>query len=109
MIDLFINVGANRGIGLNLLKWFASHGWNAIGSIRPQTIAAKDASLADLEATGARVIEVDFCDESTVAAAAATLKDVTIDVLINAGGAYIRPLAHTLFGQAHFPFRTRRY
>lgn len=39
-------LGANRGIGLNLVRRLVKHGWTVSGSIRPQS--RKDASALDV-------------------------------------------------------------
>ncbi|ATY65873.1 short chain dehydrogenase [Cordyceps militaris] len=61
-------IGSNRGLGLGLLKVFKEHGYNVFGTIRPQT--RSDPSFKDLEATGATVIDLDYLDEDSIAAAA---------------------------------------
>ncbi|KAH6634696.1 hypothetical protein B0J18DRAFT_453394 [Chaetomium sp. MPI-SDFR-AT-0129] len=88
-------VGANRGIGLQLIRTFKAKGWRTIGSVRPETLAAKDPSIADLAATESDIICIDYKDEETIKSAAGELsrKQVRLDVLINCGGINIRPLA----------------
>lgn len=34
---LLVSIGANRGIGFNILKAFVSRSWNVTGTIRPQS------------------------------------------------------------------------
>ncbi|RSM15766.1 hypothetical protein CDV31_004867 [Fusarium ambrosium] len=83
-------IGANRGLGLGLLKVFKENGYNVFGTVRPQT--RSDSSFKDLEATGATVIDLDFLDEESIAAAAKTYgNDKPLDVLVNCGGVEMYP------------------
>ncbi|RYC54948.1 hypothetical protein CHU98_g11257 [Xylaria longipes] len=77
-------LGANRGIGLNILKSFVSRSWNVTGTIRPQT--TNDPSFEDLKQTGAKVLELDYLDESSIEKAAADFGDQPLDILVNVGG-----------------------
>ncbi|KAK3365582.1 hypothetical protein B0T24DRAFT_597363 [Lasiosphaeria ovina] len=85
-------VGANRGIGLQLIRTFEARGWNTIGSIQPETLAASDASIADLRRRPSTcgIIEVDHKDEDNIKKAAQNLlqQDIKLDVLVNSGGLY---------------------
>ncbi|KAK1834721.1 NAD(P)-binding protein [Podospora conica] len=87
-------VGANRGIGLQLIRTFKSHGWHTIGSVRPETLASNDSSIADLRATNSDIVQIDYKDETTIKSTANELaeKNVILDVLINCGGIKVRPL-----------------
>jgi len=77
-------IGANRGIGLNLIKTFILRGWVAYGSIRPQTRG--DPSVKDLEDTGATIFEIDYTNESTIIEAAKAYGTGALDCLVNCGG-----------------------
>ncbi|KAK0715395.1 hypothetical protein B0H67DRAFT_580621 [Lasiosphaeris hirsuta] len=80
-------VGANRGIGFNLLKAFLGEAWDVTGTIRPQTRSEKDPTVSDLEKTGAKILELDYLDESTIERAAARYSiNKPLDMLINVGG-----------------------
>ncbi|KAH6612293.1 hypothetical protein B0J18DRAFT_474119 [Chaetomium sp. MPI-SDFR-AT-0129] len=76
-------VGGNRGIGLNLLKAFVAESWNVTGTVRPQTRRDDDPSIVDLEKTGARILEIDYLDESTIEKAAIAYGNKPLDLLIN--------------------------
>ncbi|KAM0215442.1 hypothetical protein ACHAPA_004174 [Fusarium lateritium] len=76
--------GANRGIGLNLLKAFLARSWNATGSIRPQS--RNDLSIADLKEIGAEILEINYLAEDTIKNAAEAYGDKPLDILINVGG-----------------------
>jgi len=72
--------GANRGIGLELARQYADAGWEVIGTAR------KPASAEDLNALDIRVVQLDVTDAASVAAMAASLDGIAIDVLINNAG-----------------------
>ncbi|KAI1311974.1 NAD(P)-binding protein [Xylaria venustula] len=86
-------VGANRGIGLNLVKAFKHRGWTVFGSFRPQTQA--DTSMQDLRATGATLLEIEFTDEDTIIKSAEAYGSEPLDVLVNCGGVNIHPESWT--------------
>jgi NAD(P)-dependent dehydrogenase (short-subunit alcohol dehydrogenase family) len=72
--------GANRGIGLALVREFQSRGHAVIATARDP------AKAADLKATGAEVLALDVSDAASIAALAAALKGKPIDYLINNAG-----------------------
>ncbi len=77
--------GANRGIGLELLKQYADAGWTVIGTCRNLEAAAEAAGVAaDNDSVSLRKLEV--TDTGAVTALAEELAGTAIDVLIlNAG------------------------
>ncbi len=72
--------GANRGIGLALAREFTEAGFDVIGTAR------KPGKARELKATGARVVQLDVTDPTSVAAMAETLDGVAIDIVINNAG-----------------------
>ena len=72
--------GANRGIGLEMVKQMKARGLNVIGTAR------KPAEAQDLRATGARVEQLDVTDAASLAALASRLDGVAIDMLVNNAG-----------------------
>lgn len=98
------SIGANRGIGLQLIRTFKENGWCTIGSVRPQTKLENDPSISEVatprEAIGAifssqnpqlidtesEIIEIDYAKESTIVAAAKKLDGTKLDVLVNCAG-----------------------
>jgi NAD(P)-dependent dehydrogenase (short-subunit alcohol dehydrogenase family) len=75
-----IVTGANRGIGLELVRRLAARGDEVIATAR-----RPDAADA-LRATGARVEALDVADDASVARLAANLGDTAVDVLVNNAG-----------------------
>lgn len=75
--------GANRGIGLELVRQYAARG--------DEVIAVCRKAGSDLEATGVRIIDgIDVATEEGVTNLAAELGDATLDVLLNNAG-ILRP------------------
>ena len=72
--------GANRGIGLELVKQLEGRGMNVIGTAR------KPAEATELRATRARIEQLDVTDAESLAALAKRLEGVKIDMLINNAG-----------------------
>ncbi|KAK4675300.1 hypothetical protein QC764_512670 [Podospora pseudoanserina] len=80
-------VGANRGIGNNLLKAFVEESWDVTATVRPKTRTEKDPTVVELEKAGVRLLELDYLDEATISRAAALYgADRPLDLLINVGG-----------------------
>lgn len=79
----YLITGANRGIGLELVKQLRARGDTVIATTRT-------GSDADLAATGARVAKLEVSDEDSIAALgealASTPNATPIDVLINNAG-----------------------
>ena len=77
--------GANRGIGLELLKQYAEVGWTVIGTVRdPARAEAATALAATHESVSLHVLDV--TDTAAVMALAEQLAGTAIDLLVlNAG------------------------
>jgi NAD(P)-dependent dehydrogenase (short-subunit alcohol dehydrogenase family) len=77
--------GANRGIGLALAREYAGRGWKVIATARRPDDAAE---LKALAAGGAdlSIEKLDVTHDADIAALAARLRDVPIDVLLNNAG-----------------------
>jgi NAD(P)-dependent dehydrogenase (short-subunit alcohol dehydrogenase family) len=80
-----IVTGANRGIGLELVRQLIARGDKVEAACR-----RPDEAL-ELRATGARVHAVDVSDGASVAAFAASIGDAPIDLVINNAGVYGAP------------------
>ncbi|MFT5521333.1 MAG: NAD(P)-dependent dehydrogenase (short-subunit alcohol dehydrogenase family) [Enterobacterales bacterium] len=72
--------GANRGIGLALVKKFKKEGYSIIASAR------KPSKSIELNSLGVRVEQLDVTDPESVKKMAERLKGIKIDVLINNAG-----------------------
>jgi NAD(P)-dependent dehydrogenase (short-subunit alcohol dehydrogenase family) len=80
--------GANRGLGLGLLKLYAADGWRVYACCRDP---GKAKALSDLAAaSGGRVTvhRLDVEDHASIEALAQALKGQSIDVLLNVAGWY---------------------
>jgi NAD(P)-dependent dehydrogenase (short-subunit alcohol dehydrogenase family) len=77
-----IVTGANRGIGLELVRQLLARGANVVATCR-QPSEAKE-----LRATGARVHELDVASDASVASFARGLDSMAVDLLINNAGVY---------------------
>lgn len=75
----YLVTGANRGIGLELVKQLRARGDAVFATTRT-------GADADLSATGARVLKLEVSDEDSIAAIGANLASMPIDVLINNAG-----------------------
>ena len=85
--DTVLITGANSGLGLEFVKQYAAKGWEVIATHRRDGVPE---SLAEVIAKypKVRVEKIDVADIASVKAAAAKLKGVPIDVLINNAGIY---------------------
>jgi NAD(P)-dependent dehydrogenase (short-subunit alcohol dehydrogenase family) len=72
--------GANRGIGLALVREFQSKGHSVIATARDPDAAT------ELKATGVKLYALDVSDAGSIAALAKSLKDTPLDFLINNAG-----------------------
>jgi len=77
-----IVTGANRGIGLELVRQLMARG------DRVEAACRRPDEAHELQATGARVHAVDVADGASVAAFAHALGDTSIDLVINNAGVY---------------------
>ncbi|KAK0103270.1 hypothetical protein ONS95_005303 [Cadophora gregata] len=83
-------LGANRGIGLNLCKQFAKHGWKVAGTIRQQTEGG--ASVEELKEITKDIFVLDYTDEHSIIQAAKYYGTRPLDVLINCAGVEPQPV-----------------
>ena len=81
MKQTVVITGANRGIGLELVREYRRRGGEVIGLCRETS--------PELAESGARVIDgMDVTDASSVQTAAGKLKGVSVDILINNAGIF---------------------
>lgn len=77
--------GANRGIGLELVRQYAADGWRVIGTCRDPQSADELQALAD-EYDAVTVEALDLSDLADIDAFAARIGDQPVDVLYNNAG-----------------------
>jgi len=79
--------GANRGLGLEFARQYASDGWRVFACCREPEGAAglKDVAASENET---RILRMDVCDTARVQEVARELEGQPIDVLINNAGVY---------------------
>ncbi|MGB0944559.1 MAG: SDR family oxidoreductase [Marinomonas sp.] len=83
---LFIT-GANRGIGLEMVKQFAQSNWQISACCRNPAMATELSALAQ-ESTDIKLYALDVTDYQAVTHLADELKGVSFDLLINNAGIY---------------------
>ena len=84
-MTVILITGASRGIGLEFTRQYASEGADVIACCRTPAKAEKLQALANTYKT-IRIEALDVTDTKSIAALAAKLKDVVIDILINNAG-----------------------
>ena len=95
--------GANRGIGLELVRQYAAEGWQVIATCRDPGAAADLTRIAGDSKGRVACHPLDVTDAASVAAIADTLASESIDVLINnAGMGYPTPPPHDRFGNTDY-------
>jgi len=84
--QLALVVGANRGIGLGVVKEFLSRGWDVIATARLPDKAAELHALAEQAPDRLAILKLEMNDPAKLDGFAAALKDRVLDIaLINAG------------------------
>lgn len=78
--------GANRGLGLEFVRQYAAEGWIVIAACRSPNEAEELQAIAAESNGRVRVIEMNVTDTASVKAAAESLKDEPIDLLVNNAG-----------------------
>jgi NAD(P)-dependent dehydrogenase (short-subunit alcohol dehydrogenase family) len=84
--QLALVVGANRGIGLGVVKEFLGRGWNVIATARKPDQAAELRALAEQEPGRVTILQLEMNDPAELDGFAVTLEGRILDIaLINAG------------------------
>ena len=78
--------GANRGIGLGLVKVYLENQWQVIASCRSPKTASELMSLKEQYSDKISIIGMDVNDQTQIDAAVQSLNGDPIDVLINNAG-----------------------
>ncbi len=84
--SLALIVGANRGIGLGVVKEFLGHGWSVIATAREPDAAAELKSLAAANPGKLEIVGLDLNNTVQVDAFAGTLAGKKLDALLINGG-----------------------
>lgn len=84
---LFIT-GANRGLGLEFVRQYAIDGWQVIASCR-DPFEAKALQSLKKNYANISIIKLDVANFDEIYQIAETIKNVTIDLLINNAGIYL--------------------
>ena len=82
-------IGASRGIGLELVRQYAAHGWRVLASVRD------GAGRARVQALGAQALTVDVAQPASVSGLAWMLDGEKLDVALYVAGVMRRPDALT--------------
>ena len=85
-MSAFLITGANRGIGLELVRQAAATGEKVFACARNPSAAEELLEIASASGGRVRVIEMDVASEASIAAAAEGLKGEPIGTLINNAG-----------------------
>lgn len=89
----YVVTGANRGIGLELVKQLARRGDAVEAAVRDPAAAAALRELSDAASGAIRVHGCDVASDASVEAFGASVGDVEIDVVINNAGIMGRMLS----------------
>ena len=84
---LFIT-GANRGLGLEFVRQYAIDGWQVIASCR-DPVEAKALQSLKTNYANISIIKLDVANFDEIHQVAESLKNITIDLLINNAGIYL--------------------
>jgi len=88
MSESWLVTGANRGIGLELVRQCAATGYSVIATARNPDSATDLSTLASDYAGLVTIAPLDVTDAESVAALAKQFENVPIDILINNAGTY---------------------
>lgn len=108
-LSTVVITGANRGIGFEFARQYASQGWRVIATARDPAEAAELQALA-AEPSDVRIEALDVADVASVDALAGRLRGQPVDVLINNAGMFGDPTKSRLgsidYAQFDSVFRT---
>ena len=79
--------GANRGLGLEFVRQYSQLGWSVLACSRNPSNANK-LNMLQKEFSSIEILQLDLGNLNEIAALSNTLKDRTIDILINNAGIY---------------------
>ena len=79
--------GANRGLGLEFVRQYSQLGWSVLACSRDSS-NANELKILQKEFSSIEILQLDLGNLNEIAALSNTLKDRTIDILINNAGIY---------------------
>lgn len=91
MTSTVLITGANRGIGLELVRQYSAEGWRILACCRQPKQAAELNALAQNYPEQVFVHDLEVTDHEQIVALAEQLRDQTIDILINNAGVSGQP------------------
>jgi NAD(P)-dependent dehydrogenase (short-subunit alcohol dehydrogenase family) len=97
--------GSNRGIGLELARWYAEHDWRVIATARKPDRATDLQAIADAHPK-VQLEQLDLLDHRMIDGLATTLADQPIDVLLNNAAILGEPNEQN-FGSMNFDLLSR--
>ncbi len=97
--------GSNRGIGLELARWYAEHDWRVIATARKPDRAMDLQAIADAHPK-VQLEQLDLLDHRMIDGLATTLADQPIDVLLNNAAILGEPNEQN-FGSMNFVLLSR--
>ena len=93
--------GSNRGLGLAWVRQCAGRGWRVFATCRDPESAVDLRELAD-QASAVSVHRLDVTDPGQIGDLAQTLRDETIDLLVNNAGVYFERWGQDPIGSIRF-------
>ncbi len=88
MANRLLITGANRGLGLEFAKQYATDGWEVIATCRNPD-EAKELQSLKTHFNNISIMKLDVANFDEIHQVAESLKNVTIDLLINNAGIYL--------------------
>jgi NAD(P)-dependent dehydrogenase (short-subunit alcohol dehydrogenase family) len=85
-LPIALITGANRGLGFEFVRQYLGDGWRVFAACRDPASATKLQRLAKGAGGRLDIIAMDVTDLRSVKTAAAQLKDIAIDLVINCAG-----------------------
>lgn len=91
-MNTILITGANRGIGLGLVKEYAQAGWQVLAACRhPESADELNALAVKKPYNRIKILKLDVSDENGIKQLGHELAEVTIDILINNAGILMDP------------------
>jgi NAD(P)-dependent dehydrogenase (short-subunit alcohol dehydrogenase family) len=88
MQQTILITGANRGIGLEMVRQYMEDGWKVLACCRAPSAAEKLQEMASGAEDLVEIHALDVTDGAQISTLSERLKDVPIDILLNNAGVY---------------------